>query len=301
MTTLAQALLAELGASGESAACVEEIDAALVAICEDAERAWPEIALSRPTFVAHVAGRLERGADVRDELRSVRATDLYLACACAAGDAQAIAVFERQHLAYAERVVTRMGMPPAIVDELKQLLRVRFFIGESDRRPRILAYRGRGDLQRWVRASAVRGALRLLRGRSARLGAADDDVLESLADVRQDFELDFLKRTYGGAFEGALRDAFVSLAPRDRNLLRYYFGKRLSIDELGVIYHVHRATAARRVRKATDELVAVTRDRLAARLGIDPKEVSSILRLVQSQIELTLRSVVVDERAESAP
>jgi RNA polymerase sigma-70 factor, ECF subfamily len=122
--------------------------------------------------------------------------------------------------------------------------------------------------------------------------SVDDSVLENVADPRQDFELDFLKRKYGAEFEASLREAFESLEASERNLLRHYYGRRLSIDTLGAMYHVHRATMARRVHRTTEALVVVTRERLAARLGIASGDVSSILRLVHSQLELTLVGIL---------
>src|SRR5262249_35124010 len=161
--------------------------------------------------------------------------------------------------------------------DAKQILRRRLFVGDAGRGPRIVDYRGRGELSRWVRASAVRIALRLLRQTGRQGVSVDRSVLETLSDPAQDPELDFLNGAYGGEFEVALRAAFEGLAARDRSLLRYHFGKGLSIDELGVLYRVHRATAARRLERVNAALARATRDRLAEQLGLSRAEVSSVL------------------------
>jgi RNA polymerase sigma-70 factor (ECF subfamily) len=253
--------------------------------------AWPAVALPADAFVAYLADRTEAGGDPIEAVRGLRAGDLYLACACARGDAKAISAFERAYLTEVGDVLARMGLPASVSDDAKQILRRRFFVGEEGRAPRIVDYEGRGPLRRWVKASAVRVALRIVRRERGSV-AIDASVLGAVSEPAQDLELDFLKRTYGKAFEVALREAFESLRPRDRNLLRYYFGKKLSIDELGVLYRVHRATAARRLQKANAELVSKTRDRLAAGLGIAATDVSSIVRLIQSQIERTLSAIL---------
>jgi hypothetical protein len=49
---------------------------------------------------------------------------------------------------------------------------------------------------------------------------------------------------------------------------------------------VHRATAARRVRRTTVQLVESARELLAARLHADRGEVSSLLRLIESRINV---------------
>jgi RNA polymerase sigma-70 factor (ECF subfamily) len=201
--------------------------------------------------------------------------------------------FERTCLADIDDVLARMRVPLAIADDAKQILRRRLFVGDAGRGPRIVDYAGRGGLSRWVRASAVRIALRLIRQAGRQGASVDRSVLEALSDPAQDPELDFLKRTYGGEFEVALRAAFEGLAARDRNLLRYHFGKGLSIDELGGLYRVHRATAARRLERVNAALARVTRDRLAEQLGLSRAEVSSVLRLIRSQIERTLAGLLV--------
>ncbi len=299
-TPLAQILFSRLfsewpqpeGAPREGRAAFEaDVERELSAIVSVGESAWPELRVETAEFVAYVTDRLDPSGPVLDSLRGVRARDIYLACACSTGDLRAIAAFERSYMSGIDAALDRMGVSEDVRDDAKQVLRRRFFVAEDGRLPRIGDYSGRGDLRRWVRASAVRAAFRIMRKSKAPL-AVDDSVLEALAAPGQDLELNFLKQTYGKAFEQALRLAFGELVPRDRNLLRYYFGKGLTIDALSVLYRVHRATAARRVQKANAELVARTRDALARHLGIRHADVSSILRLIRSQIERTLSGLM---------
>ena len=269
----------------------ESLEQALTWVVQIGRDAWPEIRIPAESFVGYLADRLDTGADVLESLRGLRVRDLYIACACSAGDAKAVSAFERAYLHEVDDVLGRMGISTAVRDDTKQILRRRFFLAEEGNPPRITEYSGYGDLNRWVRASAVRAALRIVR-ESKKFVGVDDSVLESLATPSQDLELDFLKRTYGATFEVALRESFAALAPRDRNLLRYYFGKGLSIDDLSVLYRVHRATTARRIQKANSALVSNTRNRLAMLLGIPRADVSSILRLIWSQIERTLNGIL---------
>jgi len=60
--------------------------------------------------------------------------------------------------------------------------------------------------------------------------------------------------------------------------------ENLGIDGVAVIYRVHRATAARRIRKTTERLLGSARDLLSARLRADRAEISSMLRLIESRI-----------------
>lgn len=66
------------------------------------------------------------------------------------------------------------------------------------------------------------------------------------------------------AFQLAFRDAVNALTSRERNLLRYHYLSDLSIDQIGTLYHVHRATAARWVAQARERLISDTRKRSTA-------------------------------------
>lgn len=60
-----------------------------------------------------------------------------------------------------------------------------------------------------------------------------------------DPELSHLKATFAAEFKFALTLAIDELSVRDRNLLRQSVLDGLTIDQLGKLYRVHRATAAR--------------------------------------------------------
>ena len=107
-------------------------------------------------------------------------------------------------------------------------------------------------------------------------------------------ELDFLKREYRAEFRIAFAEAMTELSAKERNLLRYHFVQTLTIDQIGAIYRVHRVTAFRWLRSARQALVSATRRRVAKRLDVQPAEVDSILRLVQSQLELSVERVLGD-------
>ena len=66
-------------------------------------------------------------------------------------------------------------------------------------------------------------------------------------------ELELQKREHAAAFTAALREAAAALEPRLRAVLAMHFTEDLSIDQIGAVYAVHRATAARWVQRARDE------------------------------------------------
>ncbi len=254
-----------------------------------AREAWSGVELPPAAFAQWLSERLRPGQAVG----TLRTSDLYLACGCAAGDQRALRYFEEEILSTVDAALRRLGISGETIDETKQLLRRRLFIGEDGAPPRITDYSGRGELRSWVRVVAVRAALRSHRRPKGQVDV-DSSVIRAVASPRGDLELDYLKRHYAAEFERALRDALAQLTARDRNVLRYYYAERLSIDAIGTVYRTHRATAARWVRRAVDALVDSTRRLMTARLSASGSDVSSIMRLIQSELEPALRAVLLE-------
>jgi RNA polymerase sigma-70 factor (ECF subfamily) len=110
--------------------------------------------------------------------------------------------------------------------------------------------------------------------------AADDDL-----------ELGYLKRRYAATFQEAFREALAAIPTKDRLLLKQRLRHHLSLEDMGAIYAVHASTVSRRVAEARERLVAETRDAMMRRLNVGRAEVSSILRLIYSEVDVTLSTV----------
>ncbi|MGE3669169.1 MAG: transcriptional regulator, partial [Polyangiaceae bacterium] len=82
--------------------------------------------------------------------------------------------------------------------------------------------------------------------------------------------------------------------PEQRNVLRAYYGQGSSIDVIAAGRGVHRATAARRVGQAREQLLSDTRRLLIAELKLSRSELESVMRLIQSQLHLTLSRVFAE-------
>jgi RNA polymerase sigma-70 factor (ECF subfamily) len=251
---------------------------------------WPTIDLSTELFAAHLADRLPLDADLETALARIHASDLYLACACVNGNADAIAAFDLHYIAVIDRTLPRLGMDADVVSEVKQRLRHALLVGEAGP-PRIAKFAGRGDLRRWVRVLAVREALTIVRQRRRRV-TADEDQLVDLVAAGSSPELEYFKRVYRREFEIAFGEAAQRLSDRERTLVRQHFLDGLSINEIGRLYRVHRATAGRWLERARDTLLTGTRARMTERLDVSPAEFESILRLVLSRLEISLRPLL---------
>jgi RNA polymerase sigma-70 factor (ECF subfamily) len=92
--------------------------------------------------------------------------------------------------------------------------------------------------------------------------------------------------------------AVAELEPRERNLLRMHLLDGLSIDQIGVFYRIHRATAFRWVAKARERVWDETRNRLREKLRLSPSEYDSILHQVRSQLDLSIERVLGSDAAD---
>lgn len=268
-----------------------------------ARERWPTLGLDPAIYGAHVAGCVAAATDLPAALDALHGDDLYLACACAGGCSQAIAQFEASFAVDLARGLARVRSPGVADDDVLQTVREKLFTAAPGRRPRIAEYLGTGELRSWVRITVLRTHLNMDRSRRRRpeLARAAPEALLEVPGQAVDPELDYLKVHYRAAFTTAFEHALAGLDPRDRNLLRRSLVDRLGVDELGAIHGVHRATAARWVARARATLLAATRSALGERLGVDERELASILRLVESQLDVSVQRLLASRPAEPSP
>jgi RNA polymerase sigma-70 factor (ECF subfamily) len=163
-------------------------------------------------------------------------------------------------------------------------------VGSEASPAKIGAYSGRGPLAGWVRVSAVRVAVSLRRAEHP-AEAPREDALDPLVPA-VDPELDALKLRYAAAFNAALRDAFAALPPRDRTLLKLHYVDGVSVERLAVSYNAHRVSASRWLSAARARVLEETSRLLRGREKISESEFDSLARLVQSRLEVSLRSAI---------
>jgi RNA polymerase sigma-70 factor (ECF subfamily) len=293
------------------------LDAAL----DEAARTWRADWLTREEFAGELASRLneddESAARWWDHLRP---GDLYLTCACARRVAGALEKFERLFGAELARIAHRFERPGLPADDLIQLLRAKLFTTPSrsapqarstttffednscaagdggrapDARPRIAMYTGQGFLQNWLRVTATRTFIDCGRV-NPELPEIPirNELVAVLPEPKGDPELALLKREHMTHFKASFAEAVAALDAADRLLLKQHLVERLTIDQLGALYHLHRASAARRIAKARDALLVATRIALARRLGLPPERLASVLELVASRLEASIERLL---------
>jgi RNA polymerase sigma-70 factor (ECF subfamily) len=261
-------------------------EAAITEAWEAGKAAWPDVVLDREVFAKHVLA-------VDPTVVSRFPADLYLAAACVARDDAAIKIFDREVLVSARGAIGAIDGSSEFIDEALQRLRTSLMVGDNGP-PRLTMYAGRGPLRAWVGIAAARTALMMRRSQKrAREVQSDDDWTSSLAMISTNNpELELLKRQYAAAFSVALHDAVQGIEPRLRSVLKMSYVDGLSIDEIGTIYVVHRATAARWIQRACDEVFEKTRALLAERLSLSSTELDRMNAMVRSQLDVSLSQLL---------
>jgi RNA polymerase sigma-70 factor (ECF subfamily) len=249
----------------------EVATAALVA----AHSAWPELAIDDATFLDYVE-RCVGNSSYKD----VDFASLYLGLGCIRGSALALAAFESTFLAELPRTLSRITSDRVVVDEVRQQLRIKLFVGEH---PTISRY-VRGSLGAWLRVVASRMAIDLLRQREQPVA---DSPLE-LASLADSADRALVKAEYRAPVEAAFAAALAALDPTDRAMLRLCFVDGVGLDGIGRVYQLSKSAVSRRLARCRALLLADVKQRLGSTLGIEPNELHSLLVQVQSALHLSL-------------
>jgi RNA polymerase sigma-70 factor, ECF subfamily len=239
---------------------------------------------------AEGAARSASAAGAAAALAALVVDDLALATAARLAVPAALARFDAELADVCAGALARMGASADARREVAQQLRERLLVGDGGGTGRLATYLGRGPLRVWLRAAAVRTYLNSVRGAGRETG--DAELVERLADPGADPELAHLRDTYRGEFQRAFTAALAGLGERQRTLLRMAYLDGLRLEELAALYQTSRATAHRWLVRARTELAAAVEGGLRTTLGLSETEFHSVRRLVQSQLEVSLRRVL---------
>lgn len=225
------------------------------------QRVWPNVPLSHPQFCAYL---LRCGEEPRP---LAHPAELYLCAACALGHQSAYRALEQAYFPPLKLAIQPLLRHRHAVEDVLQDIRGRLLVGNE---PKIASYRGSGSLGGWLRSVAIHAAQdhlrasKLNRQRAQKLVEAQRVNLEGQASWTPASDEHALRRDFIGACQWAWHAAVHSLTSVERKLLHHHFVSGLSIDILGELYGVHRATVARRIRRAADHLSQRVRAALSA-------------------------------------
>ncbi|HEY0249973.1 MAG TPA: hypothetical protein VGC41_00515 [Kofleriaceae bacterium] len=252
-------------------------------LIEAGTRAYPQLT-PPPGLAEFVAARADAARAASDP--DARAADLVLAAACTAGDPSALALLEPRLPEIIRPALARVGVSRGDDSEILQRVRIALFAPRPDAEPGIAGYSGRGELRAYLRAVAVRIALKY---KEREVGSPEDDrELVFLPDLATSPAMRVIEQRGAGDLRAAFATALAELDPKSRLLLRQHYVDGLTIDVLGRLYKVHRATCARWIEAARGDVLRGIRKHLKAVLGMTDADLDSLVDGVRSKLDLSL-------------
>jgi RNA polymerase sigma-70 factor (ECF subfamily) len=252
---------------------------ALDAWFDEGRAAWPAVSLARERFAAHVA-RLGLAED-----ETLHVGDLYLACACADGDATAVRALDAQLISAVPGFVARVDSSATFGADVAQAVRSHLLVGASGTGA-IASYAGRGALKSWIHVTALRIALRLRKSRAPAIDLADVESILATPDP----QLAFIKHRAREDFRLAFQTALAQLSPPERHLLRIHYLDGLSLAQIGAVEKLDKSTISRRLGAIREALLTETRRLMRERLRLDEGELESLMGVIASQLDVSIES-----------
>jgi RNA polymerase sigma-70 factor (ECF subfamily) len=265
----------------------EDLERTLTLLCERGRAAHPSFELDDATFTAHL-GR--SGAEVGGDATTLHAEDLYLACACLAGDPTALVHARSTLRSTLTRYVSRVSGARDHVDEVEQRLWEALLFGTSSG-GKLVSYTGQGALANWVGVSAVRIALMMFRHEQAESRARDEEAArDGLAS--SDPELEAIRAQFREHFHGAVKAALDTMDDREKTLYRLHLVEGLTLERIGKAYSVSTSTVSRWLANARARVVAEARRLLSEKVTVSSGEFESITRMLVSQVDVNISQLL---------
>jgi RNA polymerase sigma-70 factor len=258
------------------------------------KRAWPDIPVSYEQFRAHVAQMESSPASVQ-----AHGSEYYLCVACALGMESACQQLDATYLQPLASVASRLLQDLAAAEDVLQDVRARLLAASP---ARIASYRGSGSLAGWLRTIVVHACQDYLRAkvlrRNQQLQLQRWQLVSSGIEQGSDTEGAPLRHQRNLIVRQAWHAAIRSLSLPERRLLHHYFVSGHSIDVLSQLYSGHRATMARRIRRATAQVSERVRQALQPHYtGLDSAELQALVRDCGREIDL-METLVLSEPQE---
>ncbi len=261
-----------------------ELEETLQRMFAEGRKRWPKIQLSPSHFAAHLGRHWSKGA-------MARPLEIYLTLACARGDRAAHQVLAGEYLGDLAGALRKLETPRIDAEDVRQALLKKLLVSDGRALPQIAGFSGSGPLKNWLKAAAVRLALNLNRpGR--REETSDDASMLDRGALSEAPELRIVKAAHRAQLAQAFTDALAMLESSERTLLRLHYLGGMSLEALATSYQVHRATAARRLSTAREKVLDETTRLLGERLKLGRPEVQSLMKVLRSNLEISLHRVL---------
>ena len=266
------------------------LESRLGQLCARGRAAHPSFGVADAEFVKHLA---TSGAPVLDVSDEVHAEDLYLACACLAGNSAALSQLRAESRSTLARYLARIRGAQGLFEEVEQQLWNGALVGTGEG-PKLASYSGRGPLASWIGISAQRIALMILRHERVEARAREEAAAQDRL-VADDPELAAVKERFRAQFQTALEAGLGTLDDRAKRVFQLHLVDGLPLLRIAQVYSVHHETVRRWIASARGQVIEHAKRQLRESLPVSSGEFDSIARLLLSQLDLNI-SLILSER-----
>jgi RNA polymerase sigma-70 factor (ECF subfamily) len=249
---------------------------------DEVSRAFPAIRLGRAEFESYLS--------THEPIDEDRAQDAFLAAAIEARDAGALAWLVAEVQTSTRALGSRLDS--ARHDDVASTVLEVVAVRSGDGSPLIRRYAPTGSLRAWLRVVVARTAFDV--------GATVTVELDALTELQapdSSPEVVVLRHRLAGALKDAASAAVATLSDRERTLVRLHWLNGVGLEELARMYQVHRATISRWLQSARERFLDAYRAEVARRGAVLPGEVDSLVRLLASQLDVSLTRLLAADVA----
>jgi len=246
----------------------------------------PEQAFGRYLARCATDGKIEALSDLAIE-------DIYLACACAEKVRGATAAFERRYGRVIRRAVSRVLSTADERQEAEQRAWQHLLVGGEGGTARIAQFLGHGPLEKWISVASMRIAITFGRSESAERRLRDKAIAEASGI---DPERMFMKGELREAFETAVSASLSRLKPRERLVLKLYLVSGMTLEAIGKSLGVTRQAVTKTLTNARESIVNEVDESVRERLKLSREDLTSVLRYVASQLDVSISRVLGKQR-----
>jgi len=229
--------------------------------------------------------------DLRELYASLRAEELALARACAAGHEHAWEVFLTRYREKLYDIAGYITKESSTARELADSIYAELYgtaTRDGQRASKLASYTGRGSLEGWLRTVMVQEHVNRYR-RQRRLVSLDEETEEGTQFATRESEPVI---AVDPRVEAAIDEVLAALPAEDRFVLASYFLDQRTLADIARTLRVHESTISRKV----DKLAKSLRKQILAALG----RRGMSRRQAQEAIEVDVRDLRVNIRSRLA-
>ena len=236
--------------------------------------------------------------DLRDLYISLRAEELALARACAAGQERAWEVFLTRYREKLYDIAGYITKESSAGRELADSIYAELYgttTRDGQRTSKLASYTGRGSLEGWLRTVMAQEHINRYR-KQRRLVSLDEETEEGVQFAVAESEAAI---AVDPRVEAATDEVLAALPPEDRFVLASYFLDERTLAEIARTLGVHESTISRKV----DKLAKSLRKQILAALGrrgMSRRQAHEALEVDVRDLRVNIRSRLAQESGGAA-